>query len=76
MLLADFLCFLILASYSQTPSFGLFTGVGGNGHNPRLEYSHRDGEQEELQHGTVSGGTEMCKAAFQKHNSRTSFRSY
>lgn len=68
MLLADFLCFLILASYSQTPSFGPITGVGGSGHDPRPEYFHRDGEQEELQNGIVSGETEMCGGAFQNHN--------
>lgn len=68
MLLPHFLCFLILASYSQTPSSGSTTGVGGSGHDPRLKYSNGDGEQEELQNGTVSGETEMRKAAFLKHN--------
>lgn len=47
------------------------TGVGGSGHDPRPEYFHRDGEQEELQNGIVSGETEMCGAAFQNHNTWT-----
>lgn len=57
MLLADFLCFLILAGCSRTPSFGAVTGVDGSGRDPRLECSHRDGEQEEQQNGTISAGT-------------------
>lgn len=70
MLLVDFLCFWILASYFP------ITGVSGIGHGPRLGYSHRDGEQEELQNGTVSVEIEMPKAVYQKHNSQTSFRSH
>lgn len=65
MLLADFICFLILASYSQTPSFGPVTGVGGSGCDSRLEYSHSDGEQEDAKWG--SKGWNRCVKLLSKN---------
>lgn len=65
MLLADFICFLILASYSQTPSFGPVTGVGGSGCDSRLEYSHSDGEQEDAKRG--SKGWNRCVKLLSKN---------